>query len=239
MDPRITEPDTIASREPAHRSLIGGKWLVLAIVLILAVSTAVATLAAVHYHAQVVRLRVRALPLQSAPSPAPITPAVPEPTQSTVDATAAAGLTAPSTSQGYVLDTGRVQTTVYLTTASSQGAGAPQGQIRITARITGATPGIQYRLVGGDCQTSSPHDVTWAQGTADATGAAFLNGITRTLPKGDQYFLTLDPWPPDGSAPQRLTPGMEGDLVLGQANTFVGHVELVTDNSGGSCYVGP
>jgi hypothetical protein len=207
--------------------------------LILGASTAVATVEAVHYHGQVVRLRSRALPVSPAPSPAPITAAVPQPTQSTVDATAAGGLTVPLTSQGYVLDTGPVQTTVYLTTASSQGAGAPQGQIRITARVSGATPGIHYRLVGGDCQTSSPHDLTWAQGTADATGAAFLDGVTRTLPKGDQYFLTLDPWPTDGSAPQRLTPGMEGDLVLGQANTFVGHVDLVTDNSGGSCYVGP
>ena len=239
VEPRITEPDTIGSREPAHRSLNGGTWLVLAIVLILAASTVVAALAAVHYHDQVVRLRIRGLPVQPAPSSAPITSAAPEPTHSTVDATATAGLTAPLISQSYVLDTGRVQTTVYLTTATSQGAGAAQGQIRITARISSATPGIQYRLVGGDCQTSSPHDLTWAQGTADATGAAFLDGVTRTLPKGDQYFLTLDPWPTDGTAPQRLTPGMEGDLVLGQANTFVGHVELVTDNSGGSCYVGP
>lgn len=237
MEPRITEPDTIASREPAHRSLIGGKWLVLAIVLIFTASTAVATLVAVHYHAQVVRLRIRALPVP--PAPAPITSAVPQPTRSPVEATATGGLTAPLTSQSYVLDSGQVQTTVYLTTATSQGAGAALGQIRISARISGATPGIQFRLVGGDCQTNSPHDVTWAQGTADATGAAFLDGATRTLPKGDQYFLTLDPWPSDGSAPQRLTPGMEGDLVLGQANTFVGHVDLVTDNSGGSCYVGP
>jgi hypothetical protein len=213
--------------------------MVLAIVLILAASTAVATLAAVHYHAQVVRLRIRALPVQPRPSPAPITSAVPQPTHSTVEASAAAGLTAPLTSQSYILDTGQVQATVYLTTATSQGAATPQGQIRITARISGATPGIQYRLLGGDCQTNSPHDLTWAQGTAGATGAAFLDGVTRTLPKGDQYFLTLDPWPSDGSSPQRLTPGMEGDLVLGQATTFVGHVELVTDNSGGSCYVGP
>ena len=243
MEARIPEPDTIASPEPAHRSLVGGKWLVLAIVLILAASTAVATLAAVHYRAQVVRLRIAALPVQPSPSPspslAPITSAVAHPTRSPVEATAATGLTAPLTSQSYVLDTGRVQTTVYLTTATSQGAGAAQGQIRMTARISGATPGIQYRLVGGDCQTSSRHDLTWAQGAADATGAAFLDGVTRTLPKGDQYFLTLEPWPSDGSAPQRLTPGMEGDLVLGQANTFVGHVNLVADNSGGSCYVGP
>ncbi len=239
VEPRITEPDMIASREPAHRSLIRAKWLVFAMLLILGASTTAATLEAVHYHHEVVRLRSRALPVSPAPSPAPIASAVPQPTQSTVDATAAGDLTAPLTSQSYVLDTGRVQTTVYLTTASLQGAVAPQGQIRITARITGATPGIQYRLIGGDCQTSSPHDLTWAQGTADATGAAFLDGVTRTLPKGDQYFLTLNPWPADGSSPQRLTPGMEGDFVLGQANTFVGHVDLVTDNSGGSCYVGP
>ena len=238
MEPRITEPDTIASRERAHRSLIGGKSLVSALLFILGASTAVATFEAVHYHRQIVRLRSHPLPVPPSPSPSPITSGVPQPTHSTVVATAAPP-TAPLTSQSYVLDTGRVQTTVYLTTATSQGAGAAQGQIRITARISGATPGIHYRLVGGDCETSSPHDVIWAQGAADATGAAFLDGGTRTLPKGDQYFLTLDPWPSDGSAPQRLTPGIEGDFVLGQANTFVGHVNLVTDNSGGSCYVGP
>src|SRR5207244_1587476 len=113
-------------------------------------------------------------------------------TQSTVAATAGAGPTAPLTFQSYDLDTGRVQTTVYLTTVASQGTGGTQGQIRITARISDATPGIRYRLVGGDCQTSSPHDVVWAQGAADAKGASFLDGVTLTLPKGDQYFLTLN-----------------------------------------------
>jgi hypothetical protein len=197
---------------------VGGRALVLAVVLLLAVGLAVSTLAAVHYHHQVVRLRSQ--PLRPAPAgPASLPPIL--------------------TSQGYDLDTGKLQTTVYLTTAASQGVGSTEGQVLITARISGGTPGIRYRLVGGDCQLTAPPNTVWAQATADATGAAFLSGATWTLPKGDQYFLTLDPWPPDGSPAQRLTPGMEGEFVLGQANSFVGHVNLTTNGPAAGCYIGP
>jgi hypothetical protein len=195
---------------------VGGRALVLAIVLLLTVGLAVSTLAAVHYHHQVVQLRSQPLP--------PAAPASPPPAL---------------TSQGYDLDTGKLQTTVYLTTAASQGVGSTQGQVLITARISGGTPGIRYRLVGGDCQLTTPPHTVWAQATADATGAAFLSGATWALPKGDQYFLTLDPWPSDGSAPQRLTPGMEGEFVLGQASPFVGHVDRTTNGPAAGCYIGP
>jgi hypothetical protein len=148
-------------------------------------------------------------------------------------------LRSPLSSQSYDLDTGKVQTTVYLTTAASAGAGSTEGQVLITARVSRGTPGIRYRLVGGDCQLTAPPNIVWAQGTADTNGGAFLSGNTWTLPKDDQYFLTLDPWPPDGSPAQRLTPGMEGEFVLGQANSFVGHVNLTTNGPAAGCYIGP
>jgi hypothetical protein len=52
-------------------------------------------------------------------------------------------------------------------------------------------------------------------------------------PGGDRI---LDPWHAIGADP-RLTPGIERDLVLGQADTLVGNVNRV-GLGGGECVIG-
>ena len=144
-------------------------------------------------------------------------------------------LAPPLSSIGYVLSTGKLHTTVYLTTAAFQGVGSTEGQLLVSALIRGATAGTNYRLVGGSCEGTAT-DTVWAQGVADPAGIAYLSGESRTLNAGTQYFLTLDPAP--AAKPATLS-GLEGVFALGQAVPFVGHVTRDQGVSGGQCAIGP
>ena len=207
--------------------------LLIGAVAIFAVGAVISTSAALHFRHQVTQLqRHRPTVTYSAPS-APV--ASQPPTKSTAPVVVASA--PPLSARSFDLDTGAMHTTVYLTALASQGADSAQGQLVLNALIRGAVPGVRYRLIGGGCDPRAPADTVWAQGTADSTGIAYLTGAVRTLPKGDQYFLTLDPWHPPDADP-RLTPGLEGDLVLGQAEPFVGHVNRL-DLGGGECVIGP
>jgi hypothetical protein len=150
-------------------------------------------------------------------------------------------LAPPLSSIGYVLSTGKLHTTVYLTTAAFQGVGSTEGQLLVSALIRGATAGTNYRLVGGSCEDTAT-DTVWAQGVADAAGIAYLSGESRTLNAGTQYFLTLDPAPaakPATPATPATLSGLEGVFALGQAVPFVGHVTRDQGVSGGQCAIGP
>jgi hypothetical protein len=141
--------------------------------------------------------------------------------------------------RSYTVDTGTVRTTVYFTVADAADAHLAAGQLLVTAFIGGAPPGVRLRLVGGDCATPNSPTVVWAQGIADATGTAYLSGVPATLASGDQYFLTVDPWPIGGGPSQRLIPGLERVFVLGQALPFVGHVNRVPVGGETGCVIGP
>ncbi len=224
------------------------KLLVIAIV-VLGATTVATSLVATHYRHQITQLRahppavatVRGTPSPSQqPSPMSVATAATLSAPATgIPATGRPIVSAPPlATTSYELDTGAARTTVYLASAASQGAGSTTGQLLVTALIRGATVGAHYRLIGGDCEPTSPPDVVWAEGTADASGTAYLIGVVRTLPKGDQYFMTIDPWHPTASA-ARLIPSLEGDFVLGEAEAFVGHVTRVAGVGGGECVVGP
>ena len=143
-------------------------------------------------------------------------------------------LAPPLSSVGYVLSTGKLHTTVYLTTAAYQGVGSTEGQLLVSALIRGATAGTNYRLVGGSCEGTAT-DTVWAQGVADQAGVAYLSGASRTLNAGTQYFLTLDPAPATKSA---ALSGLEGVFAIGQAVPFVGHVTRDQGVTGGQCAIG-
>jgi hypothetical protein len=241
VDSDNARPETIGSRHPPDLPRRGHP-LVLGLLVILAVAASGSTWAAIHYHQRAARLQSKAR--TAAWWVMGRTPASPtQPTSRRASSPASVAATEasapPLRSQSYDLDTGKMQTTVHLTAAASDGGGSAQGQLLVTALIRGATPGARYRLTGGVCDTSTAPDVVWAQGIADPTGIAYLSGDVRVLPKGDQYFLTLDPWNPGGAADPRLIPGLEGDFVLGQADSFVGHVNRVQGVGGGECVIGP
>ena len=173
----------------------------------------------------------------SAPEPGA---SVPESTASLVPFTDIASsvtsvLAPPLSSVGYALSTGNLHTTVYLTTAAFQSVASTEGQVLVSALIRGATPGTNYRLVGGGCEDTAT-DTVWAQGVADSAGVAYLSGDSRTLNAGVQYFLTLDPAP---LAKLAALSGLEGVFALGQAVPFVGHVTRDQGVTGGQCAIGP
>lgn len=226
-------PDVIASQLESHWTLARSHSLLVVTVVILLAGTVVSTLAAIHFHHQVTQLQGhRSTATYSAAVVATSVHAAPSSAAPVVVVSAP-----PLSTRSFDLDTGEMHTTIYLTAAASQGTGSTQGQLVVSALIRGAVPGTQYRLTGGVCDPRTPADLVWAQGTADPTGIAYLSGATRTLPKGDPYFLILDPWRPAGADP-RLIPGLEGDFVLGQAEPFVGNVNRV-DVGGGECVIGP
>jgi hypothetical protein len=223
----------IASAGKYQRPVDRTRRLLIVAVVVLAAGTVVSTLAASHFRHQVTQLQghrsTATYSASAVPSPSGTTPSSAAPVE---------GVSPPPlTSQSFDLDTGTMHTAVYLTAAASPGDGSTQGQLVVTALLRGAVPGVRYRLIGGGCDPRTPADTVWAQGTADPTGIAFLTGAARTLPKGDPYFLALDPWHPPGADP-RLTPGLEGDLVLGQAEPFVGNVNRL-GLGGGECVIGP
>ena len=187
--------------------------------LLLAVGMTVSTAAAIRYHQQLAGRRGAAF----------ASPAVPSPASSAVPPR---DVTPPLSSHSYDLDTGKLHTTVYLTAAASDNSSSTQGRLLVTGLIRGATPGIRYRLTGGTCASNTTQHNVWADGVADAAGTAYLTGREWTLPKDDQYFLTLEPWPADGTSSARLQPGIEGVFLLGQAVPFVGHVNVVPYGGG-------
>lgn len=228
------QSETIASRRESRGSL-PQRLPVLAVVAgILAIATVTSTLLAVHFRGRARDERARLAPGTPSPSAAPSSSAP----SSSPDG-AAVGSAPPLAMTSFELDTGAARTTVYLAVASSQGGTSITGQLLVTALVRGVTKGAHYRLIGGDCDPTSPDDVVWAEGTADASGTAYLSGDARTLPKVDQYFMTIDPWQPPAGGDRRLVPGLEGLFVLGGADPFVGHVNRIPSADGGLCFVGP
>jgi hypothetical protein len=206
--------ETIASPEP---TLLRSRRLLVACAAILAVAAIGSTFAAVHYRRQVDRLRgLVTATASSGPSSSPDQAQGPG---SPATVTVAPESPPPLSVHNYDMTVGgQPPTTVYLTTASTEGGGSSLGQLLITALVRGAQPGATYRLGGGDCDTNS--SVVWAQGVADATGTAFLTGQAWTLPKADQYSLALDASPSPASPPRGG--GIEGEFVLGQASRYNG-----------------
>ncbi|MDQ1486095.1 MAG: hypothetical protein QOJ62_1788 [Actinomycetota bacterium] len=202
------------------------RTLLLGTTLLLTVGMTVATAAAIRYHQQ----------LNDQRGSAPASPTAPSPASSAIPSR---DVPPPLSSHSYDLDTGKLHTTVYLTAAASDNSTSTQGRLLITGLIRGATPGIRYRLTGGTCASTKTQRNVWAEGVADSSGTAYLTGREWTLPKDDQYFLTLDPWPADGTTPARQQPGIEGVFLLGQAVPFVGHVNVVPYGGGNGCFVGP
>jgi len=221
--------DTIASGHESRRSFFQRKSVLVVVAGILATATVISTLLAMHFRGRAsderARLAQGTRTPSAAPSSSPVGPAV--------------ASAPPLVMTSFDLDTGAARTTVYLAVASSQGGDSTTGQLLVTAFIRGATKGAHYRLIGGDCDPTSPADVVWAEGTADASGTAYLSGDARVLPKSDQYFMTIDPWQPAPAADPRLVPGLEGEFVLGGADPFVGHVNRIPAVGGGMCFVGP
>jgi hypothetical protein len=221
--------DTIASRHESRGSLLQRQAVLVVVAGVLAITTVISTLLAMHFRGRARDERARLAQGAGTPSAAPRSSPV----------GTAVGSAPPLVMTSYDLSTGTARTTVYLAAAASQGGSSTTGQLLVAALIRGATNGTHYRLVGGTCDPTSPTDVVWAEGTADASGTAYLSGGARTLPKGDQYFMTIDPWQPAPGGNARLIPGLEGDFVLGEADPFVGHVNRIAGVGGGECFVGP
>ena len=88
------------------------------------------------------------------------------------------------------------------------------GQLTVSGVVRGASPGISYGLVGGDCDFGGFERV-WATGIADAVGTVAFTGPAWSLPKAAAYYLRLEEMPTGAKPVPR--PGLEGIFVLGQA----------------------
>jgi hypothetical protein len=216
VEPDDAPSDTIAGRDAPDRPRMG-RSVILALVVLLALGVTMSTAAAIHFHTQVTDLQGRR---QSATYGASASTTPPQtPTASPASVPASPTGAAPSlSSHSYALLTGQLSATVYLTVVSADGVGSPQGQLLVTALVHGA-PGARYGMSGGDCEADT-QDIVWARGSADATGTAHLSGDVLTLPKADEYYLTLNVTPAGATAAIEPEAGMNGEFVLGQAQPF-------------------
>jgi hypothetical protein len=89
------------------------------------------------------------------------------------------------------------------------------GTLILDGRLTGARPGVRYRLTGGDCTANSHNHRIWASGVADAHGVAFLRSRSWVLPATDRYYAELDRL--KFRFPDPRTTGVAGALVQATA----------------------
>jgi hypothetical protein len=83
----------------------------------------------------------------------------------------------------------------------------------MVAQFAGLSAGLQYRLIGNDCQ-SNGHDFVWASGQASKAGTLLLATFPRALNPSHTYWMSFDR--PGGTFPT----GVVGMLGSGHVRPF-------------------